>query len=53
MEGALEKRVFRFLVNGSDQVGRNLMKLQLTSILQLATLARELQNSVSRFKVNT
>ena len=39
MEGALEKRVFRFLVNGSDQVGRNLMKLQLTSILQLATEA--------------
>ena len=27
----------RGLANGSDQVGRNLMKLQLTSILQLAT----------------
>ena len=29
----------RGLANGSDQVGRNLMKLQLTSILQLATEA--------------
>jgi choline dehydrogenase-like flavoprotein len=28
----------RGLSNGSDQVGRNLMKLQLTSILQLATV---------------
>ncbi len=31
----------RGLANGSDQVGRNLMKLQLTSILQLATVPND------------
>jgi choline dehydrogenase-like flavoprotein len=31
----------RGLANGSDQVGRNLMKLQLTSILQLASVAND------------